>query len=629
MNTSPEIRAGPPLGNGFRLDGLTIDPRAGDVSGPGGREKLDPKVMDVLVLLAEHAGQVVLREDLIARLWPNVVVTDDALSRCIYELRRQLAQAGSDERYKTLLETLPKRGYRLLATVTALTPEADAPGRRVPDRRLLGIAGLVLAAAGVWFTVNRWSETPRPESARRPATAQNSIAVLPFVDMSAEQDQGYLSDGVAEEILDRLTRIDGLRVIARTSSFTFRDQRADIREIADKLGVSHVLEGSVRRSGDHVRITTQLVDAASNSHVWSKVYDRELGDLFAVQDQIAASVAAALDVALGDAIDRSAAPANAEAHQSFLKGEFFYNRRASGDVARAVKYYELALAIDPRYVKAWVALAGAYSILADRGELPREVARARQGEAAHRAVALDPGSAPSHVRLAEFYFEGGDREAACKQLQIAAILDPESRSITDCNWGHSPPIDVEAEIEHLQRSVERDPLSAVNHQILAVFLFTAGRLEDAKSEFIKARELNPEGHELSLEVVRVLVVQRRYDEAYSAIAALPKGGIRDHGLMLLYFAPGRRAEADAALARLVRKPGTETMDHIRLAEAFAFRGANDEAIATLQRFRNTIDPAEDSSHSRIWWMQREMALSPFLTPLHRDPRWHALMTAPN
>jgi TolB-like protein/DNA-binding winged helix-turn-helix (wHTH) protein/thioredoxin-like negative regulator of GroEL len=623
MNAVPESERVPPLENGFRLEGLTIDPRAGDVSGPGGSEKLDPKVMAVLVLLAEHAGQVVLREDLLARFWPNAVVTDDALTRCIYELRRQLSQAGGDDRFKSMLETLPKRGYRLHGKIEAL-PAPRVPGRPKPDRRLLAIAGAVLLAVGVGFIASRWvAGSTEKASDRTPAAKTNSIAVLPFVDMSASQDHGYLSDGIAEEILDRLTRIDGLRVIARTSSFTFRDQRADIREVAAKLDVSHVLEGSVRRSGERVRITTQLVDASSNSHVWSKTYDRPLDDLFAMQDEIAASVATALDLSLRDTTSGSHAPVNAEAYRLFLQGRFFFNRRASGDVARSAKYYEDALAIDPGYVKAWVALAGAYSILGESGEVPRSVARARQGEAARKAVALDPGSPESHGRLAQFYFEGGDREAACKELQTSA-----SRPVSECSWSHRKPPDFPNEIEQLERSVANDPLSAVDRVNLGVYLFAAGRLEDAKSEFHKALELNPDASEAPLEIARILVVQRRYDAAYSAIARLPEGAFRDHGLALLFAAPGHEAEADAALARLRARRGRDIMENIRLAEVYAFRGMNDAAVATLQSYRDAFDPGDEMLLSQIWWHRQEMSVSPFLAPLHGDPRWETLMAEP-
>jgi TolB-like protein/DNA-binding winged helix-turn-helix (wHTH) protein/Tfp pilus assembly protein PilF len=636
MNADPETHRAPRLENGFRLEELVIDPRAGDVSGPGGNEKLDPKVMDVLVLLAQHAGQVVLREDLLAQVWPKAVVSDYALSRCIYELRRQLNHAAGNERYKSMLETLPKRGYRLHGKVDALlppapapepepAPQASAPAPRRLDPRVLAIAGVLLFAGALWFAASRWTLQEKSTD-RVSSLATNSIAVLPFVDMSETRDQGYLSDGIAEEILDRLTRIDGLRVIARTSSFTFRDQRADIREIAAKLNVSHVLEGSVRKSGDRVRITTQLVDASSNSHVWSKTYDRSLGDLFAVQAEIAASVATALDLSLRETTAGSQTAIDAEAHRLFLQGQFFFNRRAHGDVARSAKYYEDALAIDPGYVKAWVALAGAYSILAESGEVPRSVARARQGEAARKAVALDPGSPESHGRLAQFYFEGGDRESACEERRTAAILASAPQS--DCSWSHPTPRDFAHEVEVHAESVAQDPLSAIARGNLGVFLFAAGRLEDAKSAFSKALELNPDDSGAPLEIARILVAQRRYDEAYAASARLPEGPSRDHVLALLYVAPGHRAEADAALERLSDRRGSEIIDNIRLAEVYALRGMNDAAISTLQDYRNAINPAGETIYSQIWWHQQEMSIAPFLAPLRVDPRWDALMAEP-
>src|SRR5687767_1634252 len=227
---------------GFALDELRVEPLTGVLSGPGGSERLDPKVMDVLVEMAEHAGQVVLREDLHARLWPNVVVTDDAITRCFYELRRSLGHAGGDAHYKALLETVPKRGYRLNATVRPLAaPPArdDAPATvRRGTRWVSAAAAIALVAIGGGLFA--WRASDQPKSAAE-APASHGIAVLPFLDMSGKKDQGYLADGVTEEILNTLSQAANLRVISRTSSFALRNETLDVPQIAARLDVAYVL----------------------------------------------------------------------------------------------------------------------------------------------------------------------------------------------------------------------------------------------------------------------------------------------------------------------------------------------------------------------------------------------------
>ena len=301
--------------------------------------------MDVLVVLAENAGHVVLREDLLARLWPNLVVTDDALSRCLYELRRQLSHAGGDERYKAMLETVPKRGYRLNGEVMPL--EAKAAVRGAP-RRILPFAAVSQRSSSRRRPGSYWlTATDQPPVTA--AATSYSVAVLPFVDLSPEQDQEHFSDGISDEILYRLNQSPTLKVIARPSSFSFKGQETSIPEIAAKLHVTHVLEGSVRKSGNRVRLTVRLADAASNSQVWSETYDYELGDVFKIQEEVAGQVATALNATLagGPAHDPKEA-----ALEPFLRAEFFYNRRAAGDIVRAVKYYQQALSIDPEYARA-------------------------------------------------------------------------------------------------------------------------------------------------------------------------------------------------------------------------------------------------------------------------------------
>jgi TolB-like protein/DNA-binding winged helix-turn-helix (wHTH) protein/Tfp pilus assembly protein PilF len=629
MNASAGIRDEKSLEQGFQLGELRIDPRAGEVSGPGGCEKLDPKVMDVLVMLAQHAGQVVLREDLLARIWPNAVVTDDALSRCLYELRRQLSQAGGDELYKAMLETVPKRGYRLNGNVSSLQPRPGTRPRSRAGKPMLVsalIAG-VAAAVLLWFTVGRQVSEPAvgtpPPSANAGA---RSIAVLPFLDMSAGQDHGYLADGITEEILNRLAQAGNLRVIARTSSFAFRGKPADVREIAAKLGVSHVLEGSIRRSGDSIRITAQLIAASDNSHIWSETIDRKLGELFAIQDEIAASVATALQVTLRGGAPHGRMPASVEAYEQYLQGEFFYNRRAPGDIERSVKYYEQAVSTDPDYARAWAALSGAYSLLVWSGHPAAIALQTNQGEAAHKAVELDPRLAIAHIRLSRFYFETRDLKKAEEHLRTAVTLDPDDTLVLDHLSGEAfERGDVDKAVELLRRAVARDPLSIAQRGNLAVLLLAAGRLDEAMAEFLRVLEINPDaGLEFDLEIIRILVLQGRYDEARSAIARFPEGKFRDHGLALLYRAPDHRAQADAALERLAREPG-DIMDSIRLAEVYAYRGMREEAFASLQRRKDELERNQDSGPPIFWHFQHEARVAPFLKPLHADPRWAALM----
>jgi TolB-like protein/DNA-binding winged helix-turn-helix (wHTH) protein len=633
MDTPRDNRVDQALEQGFQLDALRIDPPAGEVAGPGGREQLDPKVMGVLVMMAQNAGQVVAREELLARLWPHAIVTDDALTRCFYELRRQLSRAGGNERYKALLETLPKRGYRLNGEIRPLQsppdivpPSPPSPPSQ-PRRRLRAMAIAIPAAAVlmIFIGLRLSGSTAEPQS---PASRPNSIAVLPFVDMSVEQDQTHFSDGVSEEILNRLAQIRTLRVIARTSSFSFRGQSVDIPQIAAKLDVTHVLEGSVRRSGDHVRITAKLIEASSNSQLWSETYNREAGDLFAIQDEIAASVATALRITLARVASPGKAPASAEAYELFLQGEFFYNRRAPGDVALAAKYYQDALAIEAGYARAWAALAGAYSQLAFDGDISLKVGLAKQGEAARKAVALDPHLAMGQARLAQYYFDTGDRETSYRIFDKALELDPDDPLVLNFAAGIAMRSgNIEGAVEKRRQLVVRDPLSAGLRANMGVYLLAAGRLEDAKSELLKTLELNPNfGWGVELAIARILVLQRRFEAARSAIARLPVGAARDHGLALLSHALGRQADADAAVERMVAV--SNQSPDIRLAEVYAFRGMIDKAFLALGGINDAIDRNEASSASQLWSWQVELRVSPFLKPLHTDARWQALLVEP-
>jgi TolB-like protein/DNA-binding winged helix-turn-helix (wHTH) protein/tetratricopeptide (TPR) repeat protein len=617
--------SGQALELGFQLGELSIEPRTGEVTGPGGCEKLDPRVMGVFVMLAQHAGQVVSRDDLHARLWPGISVTDDALSRCIYELRRQLSQASGNPQLKASIETIPKRGYRLRAEITLPGVLTGDPPRRRPWRLAVVAAAGVLLAALIWIAFDRQT----PESAIPPpaTSASNSIAVLPFVDMSAEQNQGYLADGISEEILNRLAQAGKLLVISRTSSFVFRNESMDIRDIAAKLDVRHVLEGSVRKSGDSIRITAQLIAASDNSHLWSETFDRKLGDLFAIQDEIAASVATALQVRLAGGEPHDRMPGTIEAYENYLHGQFFFHRRTSGDVERSAGYYEDAVAMDPGYARAWAALAGAYSLLAYDDPKSVKVLLDKQFKAASKAVALDPTLAVAHARLARYHFSTNNTEAGRHHSQLAATLDPDDLLVLGGLADEATSRgDLDSAIDSWRRSIALDPLATPARINLALTLAADGQFDKALPELRKVMDLRADNSpDIKLEIVRVLILSGRFDEAQSELATIPEGKLRDQGLALLYELPARRAEAVAALERLAAAEAMDTRDAIRLADAYSNRGMREQTFAVLQASKKV------SAHNRIfgvetaWSFRADLRIAPFLKPLHSDPRWDELV----
>lgn len=628
MDARPQAAARSSLDDGFTLGAFRVDPREGRVTGPGGTQQLDPKVMGVLVVLAERAGHVVPREDLMARLWPDTVVTDDALTRCLYELRRQLALAGGGEDHRALVETLPKRGYRLHGECSPVEHAAPAPAATRTSRTVAWVAASVAAVAIALVAVFLF----RPFTPQAGDAARYSIAVLPFADLSETQDQQYLADGIAEEILDRLSRFTDLRVIARTSSFWFRGRDADVADIARKLDVTHVLEGSVRRTGEQLRVTAQLIATDDSSHVWSTTFERRIGDLFAMQDEIATGVAAAL----GTAFDLRETPAaklpNREAHDHFLRGEYLYYRRAPGDIERSVEEYEAAVALDPAYARAWASLAGAYAYLAWLTDPPARQLVDKQRQAAERAVALDPQLAIARIRLAQYFWEAGQPDVAGPHVAIAKQLDPGHPIIL--SWASTDAFergDIDGAIDSLRRAVEREPVSPLYRNNLAIYLLADGQLEQALKEFQWAVELAPDSQlGARTDIVRIRVLQGRYAEAKAALADLPEGKRRDHAQALLFNAPGERAQAVAAFARLRADPydgvtEAEVNDTVQLAEAHAVRGDFDGALATLQAKLEMFAKGTSLNPDALWYLRHEARLSPFLKSLHADPRWAAFL----
>ena len=615
------------LGQGFQLEGLIVDPATGDVAGPAGREKLDPKVMQVLVLLARHAGQVVPREDLVSRLWPDTVVTDDALTRCIYELRRQLSQAGGSERYRAILETLPKRGYRLNGEVLAPPPPASDQRRPAPahGRRLAVILGIAVVVGALIVAGVRVARSPPADSLPSHAAAPlPSIAVLSFADMSATQDQAYLADGVAEEILNLLAKIPELRVISRNSAFAYKGRNVELAEIAAKLKVSHVLEGSVRKSGDRIRITTQLVDARSDTHLWSEQYDRKLDDLFEVQDDIARQVVVQLKLKLLEAVPK-ARRVNPQAHLSYVQARHLLEQ--SSDGATIDTLLRQALDLDPTYAQAWTGYHWLYFMCqnvnateeAERvpaeqrdrfcARLDAQEAERLGIEALDRALALDPQNATA---IAYRAIAAPDFDSAGKGFEQAAKLDPTNPDVLRPIMFYTQVIrrsDLTVRIGEFV--VERDPDCAACLDQLARGYENEGRLAEAATTLRT-------GNQLPHILARILVQQ---GDPQAALDIVQQPGFIEsendrawalHLESMALYSLGRTEESMAALATLESRFGAQYA-HL-ISPTYAWCGDMANAVRWLERhFEAPYGP------------DAGQLPNPLLKPVLRDPRIHALL----
>jgi len=365
------------LSQGFRFGAFTAEPLKGSVARDDGPSRhLAPKAMDVLVRLAEAAPKPVTRDDLITAVWGERYVSDEVLTHAIKELRHALGDSPTKPKY---IQTIPKRGYRLLRKARPIVD--PTPAREGSKRRYLVIGAslvLVFVACG-WFVVNL-ARNAEPTEAAEAATAADEvtvsgitvnpaprIAVLPFADLSPDGDQEYFSDGISEELLNILAQIESLKVIARHSSFSFKGQNVDIPTIAAKLDVSYLLEGSVRRSGDRVRITAQLIDATDSSHLWSEAYDREYSaeNLIEIQCEIARAITGQLRMKLtGEDEERlTRVPTDStEAYAAYLLGRERLKNRKVAELAEAVQQFALSIELDPQFAAAYAGLADACAL---------------------------------------------------------------------------------------------------------------------------------------------------------------------------------------------------------------------------------------------------------------------------
>lgn len=509
---------------------------------------------------------------------------------------------------------------------------------RVPDRfrevqwsRVSGLEEIAAFANHVVRLLEGASPAARAPatSAPRPASgpATPSIAVLPFVNMSRDEENEYFADGLSEELLNVLAHIRGLRVASRTSAFHFKGKNAPIASIAQQLGVATILEGSVRKSGKRVRVTAQLIEVATDSHLWSRTYDRDLDDIFAVQDDIAQAVVLELRRTLmgdgartdGAAVAgevRSAATGrtdDAEAHRLYLQGRFFAQRSTKDETLKAVELFEQAIARDPNFAAGWAGLSISTWTLAGHSWVPAAEGFERSRAAARRALELDPDLAEAHIAMARLHMVDWKWDAARESLERARSIAPGDAQVLRAlgrlliTLGRR-----EESLECYRQAVELDPLNYGGLFNLGAYYFFAGRLQEAEELIRRALELNPLGgmshgmlafiHLSRGELAQCLEESRQES---NAIPRLSSEAMAQHSL-------GHADLSDRAIAAMLEHSGDDAAFNV--AQVFAWRGEADRVFEWLERAR----VARDVGISNLLF-------DPFLAPFRADPRYRALL----
>jgi TolB-like protein len=530
---------------------------------------------------------------------------------------------GSDAAIAHLVNAVGQHLAPGTVAVNRLPQPTGAPGKAATPRRVWGIASVivVMALSAAYLFVNKaWLHGHDASAGRTAETViDKSIAVLPFTDMSEKKDQEYFADGMAEEIIDLLVKIPGLKVISRTSSFQFKGKTGDLRTIASQLGVAYVLEGSVRKSGDRLRVTAQLINSRDGTHLWSQAYDRDFSDVLKMQDEIAASLVRALqiEVTSGDLVSRPALH-NAEAYTSFLQGRHAFERYDQQGFEQALSDYQRALDLDPTFVAAASGLAAAHYSLGVFGITPPAIAFERARHAAERALQLDPNFAAARGLLGSIYdVYDWDWPAADRELKLALALAPHDADILMFAGRHSLAMGRwDDALKLLNASLEVDPLNPTSYLLLHYVQERRGKLGDAEVAIRRTLEISPSFASAHYFLGIVQLFRNQREAALAEMLKEKDDGARLLGSAMAYFALGRKADSDAALAQLLKTYS----DHHRLgiAEVYAFRGESEEAFKWLDR-----------AYAQKDFVLYRIKGEPLLENLADDPRYKAFLKKMN
>jgi len=509
--------------------------------------------------------------------------------------------------------------YAIAGWVVVEVADVIFPGLSIPS----WVGSIVTWAYVLGFVpiaILAWIFEWTPEGLKRdlglagPVPNKNSIAVLPFVNMSDDASNEYFSDGLSEELLNLLAKIPELHVAARTSSFSFKGEKVHIPSVAEKLNVANVLEGSVRKSGDRVRITVQLIEATDGYHLWSETYDRTLDDIFAIQDEIARSVVDALKISLLGEVP-TVTETDPQTFALYLKGMYFTTSGEPDKFDNAIGAFREALERDPDYAPAWSGLAHAYWYQISYGVPDKSERIEKAFEASDRALALDDGLAEAYAvkALLSTSFDGQWSRAEAAISRGLKIAPGSAQVVIQAGYLARAQGRLDDAERHLRQAIALDPLNTTGHIWLSMLLMSRGRLDEAVGIIEQILALNPRravAHQL---LGRVHILRGQAKAALEELDKEPDEFWRRYGMNLALVAADRQDEADAILQQLIE--GVEgDSEYFQVAESMAFRGRLDEAFEWLEL-------AYEHRDNGI----AEMMTSPFLRPLHTDARWPALL----
>ena len=625
----------------FELDlstGELCSIEALDPGNPGPNQKvlLREQVFQVLRLLVERDGKIVTREEIKSRLWGDdtVVDFDQSINTMIKALRRALGDSADNPRY---VETLGRRGYRLMRTIeypesttrTVLgkdreqseqpAAEMSENAQRVARQRkprwwkaavVFGSAVMLVGGGYLSWRHLRPITPPKSERIR--------LAVLPFQNLTGDPNREYLADGLTEATISQLGRLnpEQLGVIARTSVMGYKHKDDRLDQIGHDLSVQYVLENSLRGSGDHIRLTSQLIQVKDQTPLWSHDYDYSAKDVLDLEDDVAKAVAREVRLRLTSQQRAELSrphPVNPEAFDAYLHGYYFFQRDTNKDTDMAARYFERATQLDPSYALAWVWLSRARNWQAEEGLIPREEGHSLSREAIERALALDPNLAAAYSQMGRIKFIDFDWVGADDSIRRAIALEPGNPEYLDqaafsaAKFGRS-----DEALAFARRALELDPLNAFSWGTRGEIEYYEGQLAGAEADVKKSLELSPDVWPGPFLLSEIYLTQGRPQDALLEIKLVRSDYLRTYLYALAYAAIGRKKQSDAALKELIAKYGTRKAFWV--ASVYAFRNQRDEAFEWLNRSYAQCE--DDVADVKFW---------PMLKNLHGDPRYTAFL----